>query len=168
MTIFSYNIALSDPEDYENGGTYFPSLNAVHGSARELTFKPGRGAGIAHPSKFKHGGTAITHGTRYLLVGFLKLRTPVSRVHKMLEMLVSCLVVELGVERRSREVVARMQSFKTTMSIHPCLYLIERLPCARYFAERENQCGVLRAFEWAERISSKHWSVERRRRIRTT
>ena len=62
-SLFSINILLNDPADFDGGGTYF-----------ELTcqrVRPPRGSAIAHSGDLRHCGKPITRGERYLLVGFI-------------------------------------------------------------------------------------------------
>ena len=62
-SLFSVNILLNDPADFDGGGTYF-----------ELTcqrVRPPRGSAIAHSGDLRHCGKPITRGERYLLVGFI-------------------------------------------------------------------------------------------------
>jgi len=52
---------LSNPHDFEGGGTYFDDGLIMKGEQGDL---------IIHSSKINHSGVSITKGTRYLLVGF--------------------------------------------------------------------------------------------------
>jgi predicted 2-oxoglutarate/Fe(II)-dependent dioxygenase YbiX len=63
-SFLSFNILLSNPNDFDGGGTYFDD---------GLIMKPDQGDLIIHSSKIKHSGLPITKGTRYLLVGFINL-----------------------------------------------------------------------------------------------
>lgn len=63
-SFLSFNILLSDNEDFEGGGTYFDD---------GLTAYLEQGDILIHSSKIKHAGLPITKGTRYLLVGFLNI-----------------------------------------------------------------------------------------------
>ena len=63
-SFFSFNILLSNPTDFEGGGTYFDD---------GLIMTPEQGGLIIHSSKMKHSGLPITKGTRYLLVGFINI-----------------------------------------------------------------------------------------------
>jgi hypothetical protein len=60
---FSVNVLLSDPADFEGGGTCFEAAGA--------TLKPPRGAALGHSGTVRHGGAPITGGERLLLVGFV-------------------------------------------------------------------------------------------------
>jgi hypothetical protein len=62
---FSHSLVIYSQDDFDGGGTFFSS-------APSLTFSASRGSGIAHPSKLEHGGAPIMRGTRYILVGFVK------------------------------------------------------------------------------------------------
>ena len=60
---FSCLVALND--EFEGGGTYYPRQNI------EVNLKPGYA--VAHPElNYRHGGRAITKGTRYIIVSFIK------------------------------------------------------------------------------------------------
>lgn len=62
-SVLSFNVALNDIEEYEGGGTWFEGLG------RSLAIE--RGHVCAHASGVFHGGHPITHGVRYILVGFV-------------------------------------------------------------------------------------------------
>jgi hypothetical protein len=70
-SFLSFNILLSNPDDFEGGGTYFDD---------GLIMRPEQGDLIIHSSKMKHSGLPITKGTRYLLVGFINLDMPLKNV----------------------------------------------------------------------------------------
>ena len=67
-SFLSFNILLSDTNDFEGGGTYFDD---------GLTAYLEQGDILIHSSRIKHAGVPITKGTRYLLVGFLNMDIPV-------------------------------------------------------------------------------------------
>jgi hypothetical protein len=56
------NIALSDPADFEAGGTYFESINE--------TVVLEQGEMVLHVGSLKHSGVDIKSGIRYILVSF--------------------------------------------------------------------------------------------------
>jgi len=60
----SINILLSNPDDFEGGGTYFED---------GITTCLERGDALIHCGKTKHSGLKITKGNRYLLVAFIKI-----------------------------------------------------------------------------------------------
>ena len=62
-SIFSFNILLNDPSDFDGGGTLFEPSG--------LTAREGKGAAVGHSGQVRHAGVAITRGERYLLVGFI-------------------------------------------------------------------------------------------------
>ena len=62
-SIFSFNILLNDPTDFDGGGTYFEPT--------AMTAREARGTAIGHSGQVRHSGLAITRGERYLLVGFI-------------------------------------------------------------------------------------------------
>ena len=68
-SFLSFNILLSDQNDFEGGGTYFDD-----GLISYLE----QGDVLIHSSRIKHAGLPITKGTRYLLVGFLNIDLPIS------------------------------------------------------------------------------------------
>jgi hypothetical protein len=63
-SFLSFNILLSNTDDFEGGGTYFDDGLIMTQEQGDLTI---------HSSKIKHAGLPITKGTRYLLVGFINL-----------------------------------------------------------------------------------------------
>jgi hypothetical protein len=58
----STNILLSDPKDFEGGGTYFED---------EITTYLEKGDALIHSGRTKHSGLNITKGKRYILVAFI-------------------------------------------------------------------------------------------------
>eukprot|EP00123_Amoebidium_parasiticum_P021486 comp68249_c0_seq1/m.48066 comp68249_c0_seq1/g.48066 ORF comp68249_c0_seq1/g.48066 comp68249_c0_seq1/m.48066 type:complete len:353 (-) comp68249_c0_seq1:124-1182(-) len=60
----TFNLMLSDLNDYESGGTYIRPF--------EKTVRINKGRLLLHPARIRHAGIAITGGTRYILVGFLR------------------------------------------------------------------------------------------------
>jgi len=60
-TIISFNILLSEQNDFEGGGTCFDD---------GLVIKSEQGDLIIHNGIIRHSGLPITQGTRYLLLGF--------------------------------------------------------------------------------------------------
>jgi hypothetical protein len=63
-SFLSFNILLSDKNDFEGGGTYFDDGLMAHLDQGDI---------LIHSSRIKHAGLPITKGTRYLLVGFLNI-----------------------------------------------------------------------------------------------
>ena len=63
-SFLSFNILLSDKNDFEGGGTYFDDGLTAHLEQGDI---------LIHSSKIKHAGLPVTKGTRYLLVGFLNI-----------------------------------------------------------------------------------------------
>jgi predicted 2-oxoglutarate/Fe(II)-dependent dioxygenase YbiX len=61
-SFLSFNILLSDPIEFEGGGTYFDDGLTAHLEQGDI---------LIHSSRVKHSGLPIVKGTRYLLVGFL-------------------------------------------------------------------------------------------------
>lgn len=62
-SIFSINVLLSDPCDFDEGGTYF--------EAADMTLRPPRGSALGHSGQARHSGVAITRGVRMILVCFI-------------------------------------------------------------------------------------------------
>jgi hypothetical protein len=67
-SFLSFNILLSDKNDFEGGGTYFDDGLTAHLEQGDI---------LIHSSRIKHAGLPITKGTRYLLVGFLNINIPI-------------------------------------------------------------------------------------------
>lgn len=69
-TVFSFNVALNDLDEYEGGGTYFRRL-ADSTDEPAGPVRSGKGHLLAHSSALWHGGHPITSGVRYILVAFV-------------------------------------------------------------------------------------------------
>ena len=63
----SFNIALSDPADFEGGGTRFRAANT--------TVRPQQGEMISHYGRVFHAGAPVQRGVRYILAGFVRVET---------------------------------------------------------------------------------------------
>lgn len=63
-SFISFNILLSNPNNFEGGGTYFED---------GLTTFLEQGDILIHSSRTKHAGKPVTKGMRYVLIGFLNL-----------------------------------------------------------------------------------------------
>ena len=61
--LFTANIALNDVHEYKGGGTKIEGL--------EDPIRLPKGHVLIHPGDVRHGGEAITHGIRYVLVCFV-------------------------------------------------------------------------------------------------
>jgi hypothetical protein len=61
-SFLSINILLSDPKDFEGGGTYFNDGLTVFLEQGDL---------LVHSGKVKHAGLPVTKGTRYIMVAFV-------------------------------------------------------------------------------------------------
>ena len=70
-SFLSFNILLSNTQDFDGGGTYFDD---------GLTAYLEQGDILIHSSRIKHSGLPINKGTRYLLVGFLNIDIPVDKI----------------------------------------------------------------------------------------
>jgi predicted 2-oxoglutarate/Fe(II)-dependent dioxygenase YbiX len=69
-SLLSFNILLSEPSDFDGGGTSFDVLGGevVHPShIGDLTI---------HPGKARHSGVAVSRGVRHVIVGFVGVRSP--------------------------------------------------------------------------------------------
>lgn len=66
-SLLTLNIALSSPDDFENGGTYVEGLQNHDG----LPLRIDQGKLLCHASGVQHAGTAITSGERWVLVLFV-------------------------------------------------------------------------------------------------
>ncbi|CAM9182111.1 unnamed protein product [Chrysoparadoxa australica] len=88
----TFNLALSPLDAYEGGGAYFKGL--------DQSLKPPRGSALVHPAKLRHGGTAITSGTRFVLVGFGKVKNsdPIEAL-KLTGRLWGCLTQQVTYQR---------------------------------------------------------------------
>ena len=81
-------IPLSSPEDYEGGGTFYPSDGP--GNTDGLIVKPAQGTAILHAGDVLHAGEAVTSGTRLILIAFVArggrrpVATPVSSLAQSL------------------------------------------------------------------------------------
>ena len=64
---FSFTIALNDRSDYEGGGTRFEQALAEDGTWAPRVLNADAGGVVAFPGKVRHGGSAITAGTRYII-----------------------------------------------------------------------------------------------------
>lgn len=62
-SVFSFNVLLNSPADFEGGGTCFADGSTLS--------PPSEGGAVAHSGQVRHGGAPITRGARYLLVGFV-------------------------------------------------------------------------------------------------
>jgi hypothetical protein len=78
-SLLSFTVLLSEPEDFEGGGTIFDALrDAVCESGQQSILKePGSikphnsGYATLHSGKLLHGGHVVTKGQRIVLVGFV-------------------------------------------------------------------------------------------------
>lgn len=61
-SVLSFISLLSDPSDFEGGGTYYEYYDE--------TVKPGKGDIVFHCGKMRHRGNKITSGKRFILIGF--------------------------------------------------------------------------------------------------
>jgi hypothetical protein len=64
-SFLSINILLSDPKDFEGGGTYFND---------GLTAFLEQGDLLVHSGKIEHSGLPVTKGTRFILVSFVGIK----------------------------------------------------------------------------------------------
>ena len=66
-SVLSFVLLLSHPDDFEGGGTFYQTSNT--------TVQPEQGGLSLHCGKVRHAGVAITKGTRYILIGFMKVKS---------------------------------------------------------------------------------------------
>jgi len=64
----SFVALLSDPKDYEGGGTYYETTGQ--------TVMCGQGDVVFHCGKMRHAGKQITRGKRFILIGFFDVFSP--------------------------------------------------------------------------------------------
>jgi GR25 family glycosyltransferase involved in LPS biosynthesis len=64
----SFVLLLSDPQDFEGGGTYYEETGILVNPRK-------RGSLVIHCGKTRHTGRSITSGTRYILIGFVHARS---------------------------------------------------------------------------------------------
>jgi hypothetical protein len=80
----SFTVTLSDPDEFQGGGTVFDALRDVEpdaaggGDSARPVLQPGgvvrpvrAGDAVLHSGKLLHGAHVVTHGTRVVLVGFV-------------------------------------------------------------------------------------------------
>lgn len=76
-TDFTFTIALNSLQDYEGGGTVFPTLRPVDAESNSaygtMVVKPDVGCVASFPGRLHHGGNAITSGFRYIIPLFIYL-----------------------------------------------------------------------------------------------
>lgn len=71
-SVVSFNLALNPSSDFDGGGTWFASLEKDGDpNADCAAIKIDQGEIVTHASALLHGGHGITHGKRYILVGFV-------------------------------------------------------------------------------------------------
>lgn len=63
----SFNLLLSDPDDFRGGGTAIEA-------AGNATVRPRRGEVLTHYGGLRHAGRPVSRGTRYILAGFVRAR----------------------------------------------------------------------------------------------
>lgn len=76
-SILSFVLLLSDPAEFEGGGTFYENANE--------TVKPERGGLAIHCGKVRHAGVTITSGIRYILIGFMDVKSVKIRKRHPLE-----------------------------------------------------------------------------------
>ena len=72
-SVFSFNVALNELDEYDGGGTSFRLLQRGQDSnnATAAVIRSDRGRILAHSSALVHGGNPIESGIRYVLVAFV-------------------------------------------------------------------------------------------------
>ncbi|CAM9471825.1 unnamed protein product [Choristocarpus tenellus] len=80
--LLSFNILLSEPGSFEGGGTRFAALQGMEGGslgfcASDGVVRPSTVGDLTmHTGKLLHEGVRVTRGTRYILVGFVRVASP--------------------------------------------------------------------------------------------
>ena len=64
-SLLSFNVLLNEPKEFTGGGTHFEAMDRV-------VCPHSIGDLVVHSGQHLHSGTPITHGQRWLLVGFVK------------------------------------------------------------------------------------------------
>lgn len=64
-SVFSFNILLNDPSNFEGGGTI------IHENGNDVLVLNTKGGLLLHSGRCYHAGNKITKGVRYILVGFV-------------------------------------------------------------------------------------------------
>ena len=64
----SFVLLLSDPKNFEGGGTYYKEQDLLINPSEQGTL-------VFHFGKTKHGGKNITKGIRYILIGFMNVKS---------------------------------------------------------------------------------------------
>ncbi len=70
-SFLSINILLSNPENFEGGGTYFDDGLSVFLEQGDL---------LVHSGKVKHAGMPVTKGTRYIMVAFVEIDVKLNNI----------------------------------------------------------------------------------------
>ena len=73
-SLFSFNVLLNDPSEFDGGGTFFSQPGWPEGHGKTVSVP--RGAALVHSGSLRHGGRDITRGTREILVGFMGVPDP--------------------------------------------------------------------------------------------
>jgi len=68
VSVLSFVLLLSNPNDFEGGGTYYKENDL-------LINQKIQGSLVIHCGKTRHSGKAITAGKRYILIGFCRIRS---------------------------------------------------------------------------------------------
>ena len=71
MSSVSVNIALSNPDEFSGGGTFFPDLIGEEDSDPAVVTPPLAGDAIMHLSSRRHAGVGVKSGVRTILVVFI-------------------------------------------------------------------------------------------------
>ncbi|CAE8695732.1 unnamed protein product [Polarella glacialis] len=74
----TYSIALSEPQDFEGGGVYFPALKDEESDEDYVgtTIRMSRGGLLLHDARLTHQAKEVESGTRYMLVFLNSVRPP--------------------------------------------------------------------------------------------
>jgi len=78
--LLGFTILLSDPSDFEGGGTWFESLGD-HGD----TVMMGKGHATLRPATLRHRGQPVTSGVRYIIGGFVVVEGLVEHTRQLMQ-----------------------------------------------------------------------------------
>jgi hypothetical protein len=77
-TLLSFTLLVSEPEvEFEGGGTYFHSLSSHNADGTGRVVGGKCGSVVLFSGRMLHAGAPVTRGTRYVVVGFVHVASPV-------------------------------------------------------------------------------------------
>lgn len=109
--LLALTIALSPPESYEGGGTYFEHLNkSIDMGQGHVTFRPG---------SVRHAGAPISAGVRYVIGGFIALDDRVEHVRRLVERGNRLLMLEEAGQAGPEHLQYAAQLFQWGLQLNP-------------------------------------------------